>query len=613
MHESTLRFPLTSRHFAYRRTVGMKICYYRAASENLVHLVALAKCLGISAELFDVQNSAILVATIEDAMLLPGTGLVLDVASLKKICQEDVLRRIAAIISNGSVSVLLFATEVDESADLFIRILTGAVVLKSNHVSGAAYINFPREAGVLSQELSSHSYPRKTAKAIALTLRPGTKADLIMTLGESPSFVRMAMGKANVFVWSSLRIFDVIRPLVAEKEFEDAVDEYIPAVIFLRFAFREQCWHNPRRGAGIVIDDPLLKTKYGLIDFRRLLRSAEENHYQVTLAFIPWNYWRSRQHQVGFFRDYSHCFAVCAHGCDHTNHEFRSNDYEKLLQKNFIARQRMDRHGDRTGLVCEPLMVCPQEQYSLEAIQAFSDSRQFIGLVCTACMPRNLASPQIRGADLLLPAQDSFFGFPVFKRHYSGNMATFAMALFLGKPAILVEHHEFFRDGPGAAEKFVADIARIRPDLKWRRLLETVTQTHARRRVSKHSWEVRFFTDTFQLEHDRAEPTDYRCIRRIPEATLVQRVMVDGSDVPFVREDSFLSFEAHAHRPRTMTIKVVVSPIKPIKTYSAGVRYHVSVALRRGLSEFRDNVIARNHFALKAANCVMRCIKEKAR
>ena len=174
--------------------------------------------------------------------------------------------------------------------------------------------------------------------------------------------------------------------------------------------------------------------------------------YHVTLAFIPWNHWRSRAAQARMFLDHADCFSICAHGCDHTKKEFGSTDYEDLLSRNFVARQRMEQHRERTGLASEPLMVCPQEQYSLEAMRAFADSRQFIGVVCTACMPRNLAAPGICGADLLLPAQDSFFGFPVFKRHYWTDMSVFAMALFLGKPAILVEHHEFFRDGPGGTQ-----------------------------------------------------------------------------------------------------------------------------------------------------------------
>jgi len=254
-------------------------------------------------------------------------------------------------------------------------------------------------------------------------------------------------------------------------------------------------------------------------------------------------------------------------------------------------------------------MVCPQEQYSLEAMRAFSDSRQFLALVCTACMPRNLSAPGVFGADLLLPVQDSFFGFPVFKRHYWGGMGVFAMALFLGKPAILVEHHEFFRNGPSAAETFVSSLAQLRPDLKWKSLVETVTRTHARRRVSEGTWEVRFFTDTFNLEHGLEESVEYRLLRRIPETTAVERVLVEGKEVPFARENGFLTFETHAHRPQTLSVQVPVAPIKPTKAYSFGVKYQASVALRRGLSEFRDNIVARNRFALKAGGLLMRSLK----
>jgi hypothetical protein len=96
----------------------------------------------------------------------------------------------------------------------------------------------------------------------------------------------VAAGKGSIFVWGSLRVFDIFRLLVAEKEFEEAADEYVPFIIFLRFAFGEQCWHNPHPGAGIVIDDPLLRKNYGFIKFPQLLESARRHKYHVTL-FIP--------------------------------------------------------------------------------------------------------------------------------------------------------------------------------------------------------------------------------------------------------------------------------------------------------------------------------------
>ena len=387
--------------------------------------------------------------------------------------------------------------------------------------------------------------PRKRSEALGLILCGGVGGviDVLMTLDRSPSFVRLSVGRANMFVWCTSRVFDVHRLLASEKEFEEAADEYVPAIIFMRVAFSDQCWHNPDPGAGIVIDDPLLKKNYGFISFPQLLGSARKHGYHVTVAFIPWNHWRSRIKDVKMFREYADCFSICAHGCDHTKNEFRSADYEGLLRKNFVAWQRMKRHRKRTGLGSEPLMVCPQEQYSIEGMRAFSDSRQFLGLVNTGCMPRNLATPQICGADLLLPAQDSFFGFPVFKRHYWGEPSVFAMALFLGKPAILVEHHEFFREGPAGVEEFVARLAKLRPSLRWTSLYETVTRTHLRRRISNASREVRFFTDTFHLEHGDEQPSEYRFTRRVPKTTSVRRVTVNGCDTLFDRDNGNLTFQ----------------------------------------------------------------------
>jgi len=54
-----------------------------------------------------------------------------------------------------------------------------------------------------------------------------------MTLDQSPAFVHVGVGRASVFIWSTNEVFDVFQPLAAEREFEDATDKYIPAIIFL--------------------------------------------------------------------------------------------------------------------------------------------------------------------------------------------------------------------------------------------------------------------------------------------------------------------------------------------------------------------------------------------
>jgi hypothetical protein len=587
----------------------MKILHAGRPSESLERLRNMAESFGIGTDLIDVAANQSLTAVLAKATSVKDAGLVLDVASLKDRANALEVENAAGLLGSGDATVLLLATDKQESTSRFLRTLTKEGVQRVDRVVGATGVRFPVSGRVLSRELSSQTYPRQEKEALTLSMAKNGSADVIMELDGSPAFACFHSGGARIFVWSTTEVFDVHRQLVAEKEFEVATDEYIPVIIFLRAAFRNQCWHNPRVGAGIVIDDPLLKRKYGFIDFQKLFSSARKHGYQITLAFIPWNHWRTRRKELKLFLDYADCFRICLHGCDHTRNEYGSEDYDALLQKNFVARRRMERHDDRTTLRSELLMVCPQEKYSLQAMRAFSDSRQFLGLVCTACMPRNLPAPQIAGADLLLPAQDSFYGFPVFKRHYWNGMGAFAMALFLGKPAILVEHHEFFRNGSDGAEEFVRRLAELCPDLKWRSLTETVTRTHVRRCVSESMWEVRFFTDTFQLEHEQDKPVEYRLIRRIPEATQVERVLIGGKEIPFRREDGFLMFETHAHHPKTVSVQIDVPPVKPTRAYSFGVKYQASVALRRGVSEFRDNVIARNGFASRVTRRVVNRLK----
>src|SRR5690606_11574853 len=157
-------------------------------------------------------------------------------------------------------------------------------------------------------------------------------------------------------------------------------------------------------------------------------------------------------------------------------------DFEGLLAKNRIALERMRRLATRVAIPFEPLVVCPQEQCSSEAWRSFAETADLLAMVNTGCMPRN-ERPPLFGADLLAPAQDAYYGFPIFKRHYSNNSAAFAMALFLGKPAILVEHHDFFREGSARVQEFARNIQRMAPDVKWEPLSRSATTTHWRRVV----------------------------------------------------------------------------------------------------------------------------------
>lgn len=543
-----------------------------------------------------------------------NNGIIIDVESVSKVVGENHLDDFATVLRQRNAPVLLFVSNPDQLVDRFIQVATDGAVRGAEILTNCSSTTFCKSSSSMDIELAGHSYRRGCSDGLGLMVNSLTNGRVLMQLNQTPSFIQLQIGTTNVFVWATLDVFDMEQPLAAELEFELATDEYIPAIIFLRETFGKRCWHNPVPGAGMVIDDPLLKANYGFIDFRKLLQSARNHQYRVTLAFIPWNYWRTRRKATQLFRDYSDCFDICAHGCDHTDSEFRHGTYDELLSRNFIAGSRMSAHASRTGMQSQPLMVCPKEQYSTEAMRAFADSRQFMALICTACMPRDLDQPALTGADLLLPAQDSFFGFPVFKRHYSDGIKTgvFAMALFLGKPAILVEHHEFFRNGPAGAEEFARHIRDMRPGLKWTSLQQTVMRTHARRQISTNHWAVRFFTDRFFFEPVPENGIGYTFMRRVPETTRVECVRVAGKEIPFNRKNGLLAFETEVREPGTVLVEVKVTAARPTQS-SNGARYQASVALRRGLCEVRDNLVARNRFALNMGRRLMKSLKQTNR
>lgn len=593
----------------YSKTLSrdpLKIFYHGEPSDNLVHLQSLAQCFGISSEFIDVRVCGTLAGAMAEFISSDCTGAVLDLASLKDLGDTLELEKVTNLISRRDIALLLLATSGDRATNQMLQALTQGAVWRSESVRELSNVIFSREARAWNRELSAQSYLRNGSAGLTLSTSSRTGATTIMELDGAASFVHVSLEKARLFIWSTFEIMDAFRPLSTELEFERATDEYIPGIIFLRAAFGDRCWHNPQVGAGIVIDDPLLKKNYGFIKFSDLLGSARRHGFRVTLAFIPWNSWRSRAKQVRLFLDHRDCFNICAHGCDHTNNEYGSEDYDVMVAKNVIAAGRMERHRQKTGLSCEALMVCPQEQYSLQAMQAFADSGQFLALVNTSCVPRNLTSPQVCAADLLLPAQDSFFGFPVFKRHYWKDMSPFAMGLFLGKPAILVEHHEFFRDGCSGIEAFASQLAEMSPDAEWKPLSDIATSTHLRRRVSEKECGLRFFTNKFEFTHADHKPISYRLFKRLHATTAIERVLVNGEQTSFSRKEDTLALEVYADRPQSFDVQIETRLVKPARAYSRGFKYQSAVALRRVLSEFRDNTLSRNSFALKAGKYLIR-------
>src|SRR5436190_19850673 len=210
----------------------LKIVYSSRLSQNLVNLESLAKAIGIIAEYVQVTDPSSLARTVEE--IDQDTHIVLDAETLSGVCKKDELDRIVTVLRSREITVLLLTTTAGKGASQFLEILTGGALQGIDSVNESDNVSFPDTTSKVTGELASYSYPRGHGPALVLVAGVEMGVEILMNLDGSPAFVRVPVGRATVFVWSTLRIFDVERHLTAEREFEDAPDEYIPAMIFLR-------------------------------------------------------------------------------------------------------------------------------------------------------------------------------------------------------------------------------------------------------------------------------------------------------------------------------------------------------------------------------------------
>ncbi|MDB6030406.1 MAG: hypothetical protein JWM16_744 [Verrucomicrobiales bacterium] len=606
---------ITTPMITAEETKGLLRIYHASAlSEPVLHLAKIARCMGVTTESIDLKPSDAPAEQLRLQLAAQAGPSVWDLGSLGPLITSADWISLAARMLASPTDVILLVTGEDDLQREILNILSQGGVAGLRSVGQADSVMFPPHPQGLSGELGGQRYQRFSRNALAMDLNDVPGFQIVMELAEGlPAFVAFQRPAGWTFIWSTLHVFDVERPLAKEMEFERSLDEYIPAIIFLRKAFGDLCWQSPTVGANLIIDDPLLTKKYGFIDFPKLLPLAKTLGIHLTVAFIPWNQWRTEKRIVKGFLDFPESFGICAHGCDHTRNEFRSSDYPDLLRRTYLAVERMERHRERTGMGWAPLMVCPREDYTIDALRAFADSGRFLGLMNSGCIPLDSDKKTVRGADLLLPVQDSFFGFAIFKRHYWSDIAPFAMAVFLGKPAIMVEHHGFFGDEHQALKESVAQLNRICPNVRWSNLTELARRACHRRRLAPGSFAVRFFTDEFVVDNPDPEPRMMHFLRRIPGDTVIESVSVNAVPVRFTRDGEFIRFETVVGAKGVAMVHLKRRAAPNHLRNSRGLIYNVRVATRRFASEIRDNWLARNQIALHVANRFMQAMRLRGR
>lgn len=385
-------------------------------------------------------------------------------------------------------------------------------------------------------------------------------------------------------------------------------DRIIPYLIILRYLFPGQCWSGVQSTARLIIDDPLLTVRYGFLNYGSLFSSMLHYDYGTSIAFIPWNHRRTLVKRAKWFLSKMDKYSICVHGCDHTNREFGSLDEDVLWRKARLSLSRMEQHHGRTGLPFERVMVFPQGRFSTVAVRALRTTG-YVAAVNSSGFPVDYGTIPLTIADFLRLAVTRYDGFPIFLRRSPQKVIHSAFDLFLGRPALLVEHHQDFREGYGSLEEFVAALHDCDGQLKWPTLSSQLTESCMVRELSAGLCAVQFYTRCFVLKNPKSTDMRFVVEKHEPDPARVVSILVDGKETPFVRNREGIQLEVGLRAGAQARIEVQDISISARVGKAPGVTYSIGVFLRRTLSECRDNALEGYPALLNVASGIARGLK----
>ena len=401
-----------------------------------------------------------------------------------------------------------------------------------------------------------------------------------------PVFLATA-GVIDVDAPLSGRVFDV------RTHFLSAV----PLAMYAKWAFAEICWQPPETCACLVIDDPLLKPRYGYLKYQQLLDLMERVNFSTSIAFIPWNWRRSSKKIIRLFRENPGRLSLSIHGCDHTGGEFGSRNNGRLAWKSKQAMHRMAGHQTRTGLPHDPVMVFPQGVFS-EASMAVLKRGKFIGVVNSEVISTDPVPRAIKIGDYWNVAVMNYSDFPIFTRRYPwAGVENFAFDILLGKPCIVVVHHNDCHDDCRHVVECMERLNKLNVQLRWTNLAEVVHRSFRQRKISPDVMEVEMFGNEVRLEnHSSAEKT-FRCRKQESDASAIKDIRIATGVVQWSTADNYISFEVKLGPGEAKT--VTINYTEPADAGFAGenLKYRVKAMVRRYLCEFRDNYVMRKSFS----------------
>ena len=431
-----------------------------------------------------------------------------------------------------------------------------------------------------------------------------------ISIGGNPFMALMKRHRTEILFLASAGVLDV-NDEIRGRPFTEYFSQFVPQTMALRYIFGEQSWRPCGHHAAFIIDDPLLRPKYGYLDFGSLRDLMNQYKFSSTIAFIPHNYRRNSRQTVEMFRQSGGRLSICFHGNDHTAGELASGNASRLNTMLGIAEARMDSHANASGLRCRKVMVFPQDEFSVEAMKVLK-SRNFCAAVGGTANPTGRLANLTVGEEAQ-PAILRHGTFPLFRRKFVGQIKKqdIAFSLFFGQPVLVTEHHGLF----GRVSRLVEDVQTINsiaPEIHWCDLETAVSNSTLRRSTPDGVCHIRAYSKSVWIKNDSDSARHFVVEwSRSSECPPIEEVLQDGLPIrSFEVDDSTvrLGIELAPGSCRTFSLSYR-------NDYASleglGFLWGAKAFIRRRLSEARDNYLSKNQFASGIAEMLTRRVFSK--
>jgi hypothetical protein len=490
-------------------------------------------------------------------------------------------------------SAFIYATRDPELLEKLVRRITGNGEASVDELMPGVkeFSVTPGWGGVMAGVTGTARMPANS-KSYVLRGSNASVSDVI-SMDEKANFLKLTYHGVQLFLSTSTSIVDIDMPLASGIfDIRDHVTTALPIVLYAKWAFANTSWNPPSEtSACLVIDDPLLRARHGCLNFCELLSLMQRHDFSTNVAFIPWNWRRNSAETVQLFKQNRERYSLSVHGCDHSRAEFGDRNPTALDVRVCEAIQRMDQHEACNGIQYDKVMVFPQGVFSKAAINSLKRAG-FIAAVNNDTIAVDDDPGSITVAKFWNIALMEYDDFPIFTRRYPWEgIENFAFDILLGKPAIIVIHHDYCKDADRRLVSFVKRLNALKCTLQWVSLGEVVRRSYRRRDVSPELVEVEMYATELRLHNSSDRTKCYTIRKRESQQSEIDKISANGAQLVWDTADSFVHFKTELSPGESCLLSIRYHKPLVDGTRHSSLYYRAGTMLRRYLCEMRDNYL----------------------